>query len=300
MFKDLYKQANEKIDTLDAKARVMKKIACPAPVRKSYPVARVAALAACFVLTVAAAGIYENMQKEIDNPLEIPTTNIEVVTKTDASPVAAYGETETTKRETKASPTTKNSVANREVIANETTLPVKEQDTDSVLADTATPEVTEENASEAALAIEPVAQEEHITSGSGGVAMARMAESDMVMFEGVIGEAVEVSPEEYCEYLGKNIPEIAQLPDGVEDHTKAQQLLADDNGNYIDDTFTFLFEGSGKIITIKTTKNMETILENPENEMVLNEQFEADGIGYAITATNCTEDEFEKIVFSLK
>lgn len=68
MFKDLYKQANDKIDTESPKSRVMARLAkkSPAPARKSYKAAKVAALAACLVITIAAAGIYENVQKKTE------------------------------------------------------------------------------------------------------------------------------------------------------------------------------------------------------------------------------------------
>lgn len=83
MFKDLYKSANDKIPTGDAYLRVMEKVNAK-PEKSKYPYMKVAALAACFVLTVAMVSVYENNKHQAELPIE-PTN---VVTETIPEPVA--------------------------------------------------------------------------------------------------------------------------------------------------------------------------------------------------------------------
>ena len=68
MFKDIYKQANDRIDESSAKSRVIAKLNKPVPVRRVKSGARIAAIAACFVLTIAVAGVYGRMHKDTALP----------------------------------------------------------------------------------------------------------------------------------------------------------------------------------------------------------------------------------------
>lgn len=83
MFKDLYKNANDKIPTEDAYLRVMERVAGESK-KSKYPYIKVAALAACFILTVAMVSVYES-NKHSKQP---PMTPVNIVTETIPSPVA--------------------------------------------------------------------------------------------------------------------------------------------------------------------------------------------------------------------
>lgn len=320
MFKDLYKQANDKIDTQDAKARVMQRLSQPAPVRKSYPVAKIATLAACFVLTVAAAGIYENMQKDTDNPLEIPSTNTAVVAQTDVPPVAAYSEPEA-----KAKPSVEKSATKKAGVVNETFAPVKPQDTADVLTDAAIPEAVTEIIAEPTPEAESAQQEPVTSGGGGGAATARSMPADTA--DGVdlasgfslpTSRGVPVSAEEYCEYIGADIPKRVALPDGVKDETVPVQFVTvGENGEYLEDNFTFLFMGNGKSVQIETTKNTGNIqdkIKSPDYEKskvcgfdaavhaengILQAYMAAADVGYCVTTVNCSEEELKNVLESL-
>ena len=69
MFKDLYKNANDKIPTQDAYLRVMERVNSESRKTK-YPYMKVAALAACFVLTVAMVSVYEKSKPSVETPIE--------------------------------------------------------------------------------------------------------------------------------------------------------------------------------------------------------------------------------------
>lgn len=71
LFKDLYKQANDKIDTSPARQRVMDNLFTQShkKQRKSYNFQYVAAMAACAALTFAGIGLYN--ENNTDTPTEI-------------------------------------------------------------------------------------------------------------------------------------------------------------------------------------------------------------------------------------
>jgi len=78
LFKDLYKKANDRIPTEDAYLRVMEKVnAKPKTIKYSY--GKIAALAACFILTISLVSVYENAVQNRKEPFgQITKENIPV------------------------------------------------------------------------------------------------------------------------------------------------------------------------------------------------------------------------------
>lgn len=309
MFEDLYKQANDKIDIDAPKSRVMARLSKShaSVVRKSHKLAKVAALAACFVLTIAVAGIYENVEKETLPQLAIKTAGIPTEAgKTADTPVAPTN-----------APVAKKAAAPAPATPKAQKQTAVSQDVQEQIVAEYKPEASVDAAT-------TNAQEEKAPSQSGGGGSAK-AKSALVVNEAsieasgavaartmIISEEKSVSVEEYCEYLGKNIPEVVNLPAGVENETTPVQNLPAN-----EDKFTFLFAGDEKLIKIETTKNTEAVqemLENPAYEKSLIENNEAvvlresesmkaylapGGIGYEVTMVNCTEPELENLLISL-
>lgn len=103
MFKDLYKKANDKIPTEDAYLRVMEKVnAKPKTIKYSY--GKIAALAACFILTISLVSVYEKAapkreeqfspvtQENIPAPNTNPTTEPQETEPTPEAPKPATPE----------------------------------------------------------------------------------------------------------------------------------------------------------------------------------------------------------------
>lgn len=91
MFKDLYKNANDKIPTDDAYRRVMERVSQESPKTK-YSYKKVAMLAACFVLTISMISVYENYTSKIEKEFEVIPKPTRVATTTpeqDVTPSAA-------------------------------------------------------------------------------------------------------------------------------------------------------------------------------------------------------------------
>ena len=67
MFKDLYKKANDAIPTEDAYLRVMEKVNAK-PTKTKYSYGKIAALAACFILTISLVTVYEKAAPKKEEP----------------------------------------------------------------------------------------------------------------------------------------------------------------------------------------------------------------------------------------
>lgn len=322
MFKDIYKQANDKIDTDAPKSRVMAKLSqTPSPaMKKRYRVTRVAALAACFVLTVAAAGIYENMQREIDTPITLtektPKTTAEPDISEDTSDIpekepVVQKTAKTSKPARTAVPSTKaalKSSAGTEPVAavienSEETLQ-NEKETSAVVSETPVP-TADETPVVAGAGYFPQTEEVDELGASGGGAVAARFSLEADLEKTVLAER-------FCEEIGKNIPEIVALPQGVTDKTSLKQSIPQGEEKCI-----FLFAGENKTIQIeanKTAETVQTVIDNPAYEkryigespvLVLEENgtlkgyLVSDSVGYTVTAVNCTENEMEDLLVSL-
>lgn len=320
MFKDIYKQANDKIDTDAPKSRVMAKLSKnPAPVvRKRYSAAKVAALAACFVLTIAAAGIYENMQKEMPHTLIEKTAEITADTEKEANTPEAF-QNDTVAKKTAEAP----KVA-RTAEPSPKTVPQSSSKSESAAMGKINEETMQNKQDDAAAVRQaPVEAAGETDAGAGASYFDEGAEeetqseavnSDVAIARFSLDSAQEkiALDEDYRQALGKNIPEIVVLPDGVTNKTNPEQIMSAE-----EDKCTFLFAGNNKTIRIeatKTTDAVQAVIDNPVYEkryigespaVVLKENgtlkayLVSEGVGYIVTAENCTESETEELLKSL-
>ncbi len=287
MFKDLYKKANDKIPTDDAYLRVMEKVNAKSRKTK-YNYAKIAALAACFLLTVSMISVYENFAPKEDVPFEVITPeNL----PTDAPKMA------------RIVPENKPSVASTE----ETAKPVVEPE----------PEIAEE----ATKTTEPLAEEEVIETPEP------VPQNSFVKNQGIpenIGTGAArftlgdtVTKDTYYEYLGKNIEESLVLPDGFVNETPDEHILCLTENENFDDRWTFYFTQDSNSIFITTTKNTQNVLNVLNSEefeksyisgvpaVVFEEDLqnlaciEAGGISYTLSSYGVSDEDFENLLISL-
>lgn len=289
MFKDLYKNANDKIPTDDAYLRVMEKVSAKSQKTK-YSYAKVVALAACFLLTVSMISVYENFAPREEVPFEVITpqnlpTDVPVVAKITPTPevqprVAAVTETKEPIPE----------VTNDPAVVLETTEPVQETENVEI--------------------VEP-APENSFVKNQGipeniGTSVARFTLGDTV------------TKETYYEYLGKNVEESVVLPAGFENETLDEHIICLDNTSEdFDDRWTFYFTQGESSIFLTTTKSTETVLNILNNEsfeksnvsgtsaVVFEEELqkiaclESGGIAYTVSSYGVTDEDFENLIISL-
>lgn len=275
MFEELYKRANAKIPTEDAKARVVKKINTQNTAKKRINgVIKGAALAACLVLTIAMVGVYQNRPQS-----QIPQ---------DAALRARPQEQEENKER----------VENVEPAAKSKSAPTEKT--------TKTPVQTPKKAQKSTTIVMNTTQEDAKAIHAGEPAARK------------IGKVVEVSKEQYYEYLGKNIEKTAVLPHGYEMvETQKMAFEMDENGEFLEDEWHFNYQKDEKTIEIVTTKNIEKIsdiiknndLEKSkiaDNDAIFIEKdthfigyMIADEIGYRVTGDKISTGEIEALFVSL-
>lgn len=322
MYKDLYKRANDSIETSDAKMRVMARL--QKAEKRSVPVKRVsqlAALAACLLVTVAALNIYNDFEKEQSKepafpyiqdaavvPTALPTATPEVV-EAEATPQPAVKTAEKPKQLKTAQKTAEpKNVAKTEVIE-----PPKE-----------TAEI------EQTAAQEPIACEFEDINNTAVIEAPK--EAEIVINEGIpeasapmpaafsrnIGKIEEVTLSEYYEYIGKDVAAAAKLPDGFALNTQDAALLeVGDDGAYKSDEWCFIFENEEKSVEIITTKKTDSVSELIEDEayqksvvcekpaVVFKEDdfykayMVSEEVGYTVGSTGLSEDEISELLVSL-
>ncbi len=281
MFKDLYKNANDKIPTEDAYLRVMESVNTKSRKTK-YSYAKIAALAACFLLTVSMISVYEHFAPKEEVPFEIITPeNLPATTPTATQKpvnqprVISVTDTQAHLSEPSGEPVT----------VSEITEPAAE------------PDVIESN-------------EKTFVKNQGipeniGTAVARFTLGDTV------------TKDTYYEYLGKNVEGSLVLPEGFLNETPdAHMLCLNENENF-DDRWTFYFTKDDSSIFITTTKNTGNVLNLLNNEsyeksdvfgtraVVFEEEMqkiaciEADGIAYTLSSYGVSDEDFENLIISL-
>ncbi|MBQ7975172.1 MAG: hypothetical protein IJ300_05755 [Clostridia bacterium] len=279
MFKDLYKNANDKIPTEEAYLRVMEQVNAKKQKTK-YSYAKIVALAACFLLTVSMISVYENFAPKEEVPFSVVTPeNLPANTP-----------------EAKTTPVVQPRVA----MIEETSQPVIEAEpiedletTEPVLEVTETP-----------------VPENSFVKNQGipediGTNSARFTLGDTVL------------KETYYEYLGKNIEEALVLPDGFINETPDTHILCLEQNENFDDRWTFYFTQGENSIFITTTKNTATILNllNSEsyeksnisgiNAVIFEEDLqkiaciEVGGIAYTLSSYGVSDEDFENLIKSL-
>ena len=275
MFKDLYKKANDKIPTEDAYLRVMDKVEAKSKKTK-YSYAKVALLAACFLLTVSMISVYENFAPKEEVPFEVLTP--ETLT-TDAPKVS------------KSVPTPETTPA---VVVEE-----KVEQAELCGYPTVSPEVAEE-----------VTFENSFFKNQGipeniGTNVARFTLGDTVLKETYyeyLGKNVEESlalPEGF----------INETPD-------EHKLCLEENENFDDRWTFYFTKGENSIFitTTKKTENILSVLNSETYEKstvsgitaVWFEQdlekialIEVGGIAYTLSSYGVSDQDFENLIISL-
>ena len=289
MFKDLYKNANDKIPTEDAYLRVMESVKTKSRKTK-YSYAKIVALAACFLLTVSMISVYENFAPKEEVPFEVITPeNLPTATSAPANKIP----------ETTAVP-----IAEPIVVTE--TLPL-DIGSEPVLAQ----EVIE--TSEPAFEGEPIATEEPqstFVKNQGipeniGISVARFTLGDTV------------TKDTYYEYLGNNVEENLVLPEGFINETPDEHMLCLEECDDFDDRWTFYFTNDENSIFITTTKNTQNVYNLLSNEnyeksdifgtpaLLFEEDMqkiaciEVGGISYTLSSYGVSDEDFQNIIISL-
>lgn len=286
MFKDLYKNANDKIPTDDAYLRVMESVNTKSRKTK-YSYAKIVALAACFLLTVSMISVYENFAPKEEVPFQvIQPENLPVKTQ-----VEILG--------------TPEPVLPRVTVVSETPVPSSEpepQPTEEVIIPDQPLTETEEE-------IAPI-QENSFVKNQGipeniGTSVARFTLADTV------------TKDAYYEYLGRNVEESLVLPDGFLNETPDEHVLCLEEGENFDDRWTFYFNSEESSIFITTTKNTQNVMNLLSNESyqkssVLGTEvllFEDDmqkiacinagGISYTLSSYGVSDEDFQNLIISI-
>lgn len=323
LYKDLYKRANDSIETSDAKMRVMARV--QKAEKRIVPVKRVsqfAALAACLLITVAALNIYNNFEKGQKSEPEFPyipndaaELTVEPTVQPEAVEVTPQPMVKTAEKpkQPKTAPKTaqpENVVVKTEVIAQE---PPKEM---VELKPTEAQEPIScnfEDIDNTAVIEEPKEAEIFVNEG--------LSEATAPMpaaFSRNIGKIEEVTLSEYYEYIGKDIGAAAKLPDGFALNTQDVALFeVGDDGAYKSDEWCFIFENEEKSVEIITTKKTDSISALIENEaykksvvcekpaVVLKEDdfykayMVSEEVGYTVGSTGVSEDDISALLVSL-
>lgn len=278
MFKDVYKRANDSIDTRDAYKRIMEKIEVQKKRKNSYRhVYNAAAIAACLVIAVS-TGVYVHISNNIEtekiaklpektlnqdeNDL-VKSKDIETVTKNfeeDTAEIAketvkSVQTPEKTEEKLPDKKVVKKEVKKAEPQPLQTNMP--EEKAVSVPIPTVSPK---ERAQKLDIKInEPLyaASEMYAgdaimkksSDGSESNAIYAIAEEDALRQK-------EITLDEYYNYLGKDVKKSLTLPQGFADQTADPQMLCvDADSNYSCDNWIFMYVCEDKRIEITTTKN---------------------------------------------
>lgn len=304
MFKDLYKQANDKIDTEAVRSRVTARLERETtPIHAgSRHIGRYAALAACFILTLAAASVYESFQKKNKNDILYPT-DAAVVSKSEAFPEksAAYGEeTENTytsgstvdKKTQKSVTPAPSPKAEPKIEPSESEATINEDI--PVLHAAAEADLSEHNETEDAAQSDVATHSSEIAVAAAGGGSSRMAASRSEHVDAYYGSVAE------------NITAYAVLPDGFK-YTSAVPFTADAQENQSVGKQSFLFEKGDAYVNITITKNTAEIQAemNAADDRAFNEDSSftayliSNGIGYEITGIGISESELDALLVSL-
>lgn len=322
MFKDMYKRANDSLPIDGAKARVMARLEKPAVVRPyKNRVLEIAALAACLVFTFAAVSIYRdfennNIEQNVIITPDTPTS--EPINLQEQENVQETIKEDSIEIEKKVQAPIKKEIVPKLESPQKEVASVQIEEKPSVsrsikVEERAVPkiEVAAEEIASQEIKTAIVINEEKPVSGGGSAAAARYMMRDAQPLK-------ELTKEEYYGYLGKNIEECVQLPEGFENITQdAAAFEADEEGNYKNDEWSFVFQKEEKAVEVITTKNAETVQDFIDREdyskstvcgvdavvtkddAVYRAYMVSEEIGYKITASGLMEAEVEGLLVSL-
>lgn len=292
MFKDLYKNANDKIPTEDAYLRVMETVNNKSRKTK-YSYAKIVALAACFLLTVSMVSVYENFAPKEEVPFEVITPKIEPkAVETTPEPISPEP-----KRVTK------------NVVPKETQAPVQE----TVAPIEATPIPETEEPVHIPQVLEEVTTPEPQNVFVKNPGIPENIGTSVARF--TLGDTVTKAT--YYEYLGKNIEEALVLPEGFINETPDEHMLCLEETEDFDDRWTFYFTKDDSSIFITTTKKTENILNILNSEgyeksnvfgtdvLIFEEEMQKiacikiGDIAFTLSSYGVSDEDFENLIISL-
>ncbi len=287
MFKDIYKRANDSIPTGTAYTRVMNRLEEPKPHQawgKSF--ARAAALAACLIFTFSVVSIYETRVKA---PMDV------VISDSSTEPEKMAESTPNAEPEP--------AVTHKPIVAT------------TEIRNTAKPQANTPAAKPAEVDIAAAETKSEIKINDLSVLEQDTAAA---YAREVIGAVKVVEVGEYREYLGKDIEAVAVVPERFVNATEQTAFLTvDEEDNYMNDEWCFLFVDGEDFCEIVTTKKTETVQKHLDNEryeksivcekeavVFAQEDFIrayalSGGIGYTVTTVGVTAQDAEVLLESI-
>ncbi len=339
MIKEIYKSANESIDTKDAFARISKELYEKKPERHYGIFYGIAAAAACAVITctmlfnmpesVQPSPKIQIAEKSVTKDTYVPEEP-EIQKETAKNVIADTDETEQVinKAETKKEVDEKQ--VSESVVLNSDTAAVEEKKSDekqnkSETTPSAAPIQVMMNINNAAMRstsarVSAYAAPANSVAGGGGISeeMAEKTEDESIQ-NALSAETEEtqtaVSYEEYCEYIGCDIR--SEITDFTEVSPEYFEMYKDFDGNIIPNGYTFSFEKNDEFLYVTLTKNLNEIKEFiefdgyekstfAETEAVITKEhdiynvyFIKDNTAYTVSLANSSEEELKNVVLSL-
>ena len=322
MCKDMYKRANDSLPIDGAKARVMARLEKPAVVKPYKRALEAVALAACLVFTFAAVSIYRdfennNIEQNVIIKPDTPTNTSEPINLQVQEIVQETIKEDSIEPEKKVQAPIKKEIVPKLESPQKEVASVQIEEKPSVsrsikVEERAVPkiEVAAEEIASQEIKTAIVINEEKPVSG-GGAAAAALYMRDAQPLK-------ELTKEEYYGYLGKNIEECVELPEGFENITQdAVSFETDEEGSYKNDEWSFVFQKEEKAVEVITTKNTETVQDFIDREdyskstvcgvdavvtkddAVYRAYMVSEERGYKITAAGLMETEVEGLLVSL-
>lgn len=333
MFEELYKRANDRIDTDEQYRRLMKKLDKSPQKQHSSRISVIrraeyaAALAACVSLAFIGIksadfgtkkinetvpdsySIAEKNKGEI-NP-EISENDIAITPAPQNTPktrdIKSTADTKTKKPAAKKTPSASFEAVREPEKAEsaEDTAPAAVQK-ESIAAQEPEASAEAQSIDEIKINKADAADTAVMSSGANFYDMQRKMRSE------------QISDEEYAEYLGINVPEKIDIPEGMENKSSSGTAIEkDEEGNITEDRKTYVFEGNEKYASVTTTRDTKSteeyltsesyeksIISGNEAVIIANDvSFEGhiitSGTALDITAYNFTQTEFEDVMKSL-
>lgn len=308
MFKDIYKSANESIDTDEAFERISKKIYGQKPVKKYKIYYEIAAAAACAAIVCAVAFNIPFKDTNIDiRVAKNPPVNETVKQPSASEPPAAPVQNTDAVPPAEKKTTENNSVRFEPKTSEEQTHKEKytvESNTEEQQEKPAeNPEPKHEPIPvRIVMKINKVVAEQALMSASTYKAVADFSESADSGAEGSSSEAAipkaaapepvlrssgggakqkseepeELSYDEYCEYIGCDIK--VKIPDFTDTSAEFSGIYKNPDGSIAYDAYTFSFEKNDEYLYVTPTKNLSAVtsyLDSPEYEKSLFGETEA-------------------------
>lgn len=323
MFKDIYKSANESIDTEEAFKRISKKIYEEKSVKNYKIYQGIAAAAACAAVICA---VLFNMPEST-----APTSGIQIAEKTEKNekvtpsemPENQYvlkNEDKVEENINSATETANLPTVNKEVQTVENTDELKNEEIYSA-PNEEKEEISEKISIQVVMRINDVAEKRSFRASAyaatgASAAMGNLHEPasfcvDMEKTE----ERQEFSYEEYCEYIGNDIKSKIT---GFEDiSAEFGGIYKDGDGIAEEDKYTFSFEKDDEYLEITVTKDLsetESFISSDEYEKssfgeteaviiqecgIYDAYFVRENTAYEVMLENSSEEELENVILSL-